>query len=78
MAMKRDKLVTVLMITVVAWVALFYSGRGLLVWQWTDAGDHRLSCWYLAADGPFERNHLYTEMGLIGRSSCPRTVRLGR
>lgn len=78
MAIKRSKLIPLLAVLAVGWSALFYSDRGLLVWQWTDVDASRLSCWYLTAAGPTQRSHLHTTIGLIGRSACPRTIELGR
>lgn len=72
---KNKKLAAVALVAL-AWGALFYSSRGLLVWQWADEEDHRLSCWYLSATGGEKRTHLYTESGILGRSECPRTIEI--
>ena len=70
----NKRTMTLLVLLVLAWVALFYSSRALLVWQWTDDADNRLSCYYVAATGPFKRTHLHTESGVFGRAECPRVL----
>jgi len=75
MVFKR-KMTIVLATLAVAWVALFYSGRAVLVWQWTDEDEHRLTCRYVAANMAFERTHLYTESGVFGRAACPRLLKV--
>lgn len=74
MITKNKRLVTLLALAAIGWVALFYSARAVLVWQWTAKDDHQLSCWYVAATGPFKRTHFYTESGVLGRSECPRVL----
>jgi hypothetical protein len=74
MTQRNRKLIAVLAVLAIAWGALFYSGRGFLVWQWTDADAHRISCWYLAADGIAKRSGL--SVGDLIGSECKRVVDL--
>lgn len=76
MVQRNKRLISVVAVLVLGWIALFYSSRALLVWQWTDADAHRLSCWYVAASGPLKRTHLYMASGILGRAECARILRL--
>ena len=76
MIMKNKRLTTLLVLLAIGWIALFYSARAVLVWQWTNDAENRLSCYYVAATGPFKRTHLHTASGFIGRSECPRVLRV--
>jgi len=78
MTTTRQRTLFLLIVVAFAWVGFFYSGRALLVWQWTDAEEHRLNCYYVSANDAFEREHLYTEGGWIGSAACPRLLRLTR
>jgi len=73
---KNKRLTTILVLLVIAWVGLFYSSRAVLVWQWTDDAHNELSCYYVAATGPFKRTHFHTESGVLGRAECPRVIKL--
>lgn len=60
-----------------AWITLFFSGRGLVVWYTTPDGNAgMLECQYFTGVGLVERRFLYTKSGLLGRETCPRFVEL--
>jgi hypothetical protein len=73
---KNKRLATFLVLLAIGWVGLFYSARAVLVWQWTNEADDRLSCYYVAATGPFKRTHMHSESGVFGRAECPRVLKL--
>lgn len=67
-----------LAVVVVLWLALFFSGRGVLVW-FVQPSNHRvgmLECYYFTGTGLVERQFLYSRQGFLGRESCPRSVEL--
>lgn len=67
----------VLAALVAGWAALFFSGRGLLVWFITPEGSAgMLECRYFTGTGVVQRKFLYTQGGLLGRDTCPRFVEL--
>ena len=72
--MKRNKLISILVVLAVAWGAMFYSGKGFLVWRWADTDTHMLSCWYLGATGPVKRTKLFLESKAIGSGDCGPTI----
>jgi hypothetical protein len=62
---------------VAGWIALFFSGRGILVW-FTQPHEALglLKCQYFTGTGIVERQFLYSQQGMLGRESCPRSVEL--
>jgi hypothetical protein len=60
-----------------AWLALFFSNRGILVW-FTQPAEKvgMLKCHYFTGTGFVERQFLYSKQGFLGRESCPRSVEL--
>jgi hypothetical protein len=78
--MKAKHLSGILLATlVVLWLALFFSGRGMLVW-FTQPHEKlgMLRCHYFTGTGVVERQFLYTEHGVLGRDTCPRFVDLAK
>ncbi len=65
-------------IVLAAWLALFFSNKGFLVWS--DKPDDRklamMKCNYFTGTGIVEKQFLYSEEGFLGRQACPRTVDL--
>jgi hypothetical protein len=62
-----------------AWLALFFSNKGLLVYGDKPDGDRKvgmLKCKYFTGTGVIERQFLYSDQGILGRQACPRTVDL--
>jgi hypothetical protein len=62
-----------------AWLALFLSNKGLLVWG-SGPGDGVpigiLHCHYFTGTGVVEREAFYTEGGMVGHAACPRLIAL--
>lgn len=62
---------------VIGWMALFLSGRGLLVWfSQPNEKVGMLHCHYFTGTGFVERQFLYSKQGFLGRDTCPRLVEL--
>ena len=63
---------------VVAWLVLFFSGRGILVWFTQPSGQDvgMLKCQYFTGAEVVERQFLYTRQGFLGRDTCPRSIAL--
>jgi hypothetical protein len=62
-----------------AWLALFFSNKGFLVWGDQPDGDRKLGmmkCHYFTGTRVIEKQFLYSEEGFLGRQACPRTVDL--
>ena len=75
----KTLLVAIAATLVVAWLGLFVSSRGLLVWGSGPEGDRKvgmLKCQYFTGTGITERQFLYSEQGFLGRDTCPRFVNL--
>lgn len=68
-----------IVVLVVAWAALFFSGRGMLVW-FTQPNENvgMLKCQYFTGTGVIERQFLYTKQGFLGRDTCPRFIDLSQ
>jgi hypothetical protein len=64
-------------IVLVLWLALFFSGRGMLVW-FTEPGQNvgMLKCQYFTGTSVVERQFLFTKQGFLGRDACPRFIDL--
>ena len=78
--MNKQQLSLVAMaVVVVAWLALFFSGRGMLVW-FAEPADKvgMLKCHYFTGTGVIERQFLYTKQGFLGRDTCPRFIELDK
>ena len=62
-----------------AWLALFFSNKGLLVYGDKPGDDRKvgmLKCHYFTGTGVIEKQFLYSDQGFLGRQTCPRTVDL--
>ena len=62
-----------------AWLALFFSNKGVLVWGSGPANGAKvglLRCYYFTATDVVERKAFYTEGGVIGYAGCPRLIDL--
>jgi hypothetical protein len=66
-----------LVIVAILWLALFFSGRGVLVW-FTEPPQKvgMLKCQYFTGTGVVERQFLFSKQGFLGRETCPRMVEL--
>ena len=66
-------------VLVVAWLALFFSGRGIVVW-FTQPKEKvgMLKCHYFTGTDIVERQFLYTKQGFLGRETCPRIIELAQ
>ena len=79
MTQQNKTYATVAAIVVAAWLALFFSNKGLLVWSDKPDGDRKLGmmkCNYFTGTGIVEKQFLFSEEGFLGRQACPRTVDL--
>lgn len=78
--MTKQQIGTVAIVAlVVAWAALFFSGRGLLVWfSQPSEKVGMLKCHYFTGTGFVERQFLYTKQGFLGRDTCPRLIDLSK
>lgn len=79
--MKNPKtgLVVAVAVLVALWLALFFSGKGILVWGSKPDDDRKvgmLKCEYFTGTGFIEKQFLFSEQGFLGRQACPRTVDL--
>ena len=78
--MNNKALVVVAAVLAGLWLALFFSGKGILVWGSTPDRDHKvgmLKCEYFTGTGFIEKQFLFSEQGFLGRQACPRIVDLG-
>lgn len=68
------------LVIAVAWVVLFLTASGVLVFgerlSSPREGQDSLRCIYFTGMGFVERPYWYSETGMMGRSVCPRLVRL--
>ena len=66
-------------IGVALWLALFLSGRGMLVW-FTEPNENvgMLKCQYFTGTSVVERQFLFTKQGFLGRDTCPRWIDLNK
>ena len=78
--MNKQKIGTLAAVAlVVAWVVLFFSGRGILVW-FSEPNEKvgMLKCHYFTGTGVVERQFLFTKQGFLGRDTCPRSIDLSQ
>ncbi|MGQ0586613.1 MAG: YobH family protein [Gammaproteobacteria bacterium] len=79
MTQQQKKIGIVAGILLAAWLALFFSNKGLLVWSDKPDGDAKvgmMKCHYFTGTGTVEKQFLFSEQGFLGRQACPRTVDL--
>ncbi|MGH8480964.1 MAG: YobH family protein [Nevskiaceae bacterium] len=79
MSKQNKTLGIVAAVIVAAWLALFFSNKGFLVWGDTPDDDRKvgmLKCHYFTGTGVIEKQFLYSDQGFLGRQACPRTVDL--
>lgn len=57
-----------------AWLALLFSSRAVLVGERVEQRTlhERLVCTYFTGSGTMRKEYLHTDGGLIGRAACPR------
>ena len=64
-------------VLVAAWLLLFFSNKGVLVWFMEPSEKvGMLKCHYFTGTGFVERQYLFSKQGFLGRESCPRSVDL--
>jgi hypothetical protein len=66
-------------VVLAAWLALFFSNKGFLVYGDKPNDDRKvgmLKCQYFTGTGVIEKQFLYSSEGFLGRQACPRTVDL--
>ena len=79
MTPKQKKLAIVAGVVLAAWLALFFSSTGFLVWSDQPDSDKKIGmmkCHYFTGTGFVEKQFLFSEEGFLGRQQCPRTVSL--
>ena len=64
----------VLGIAGLAWLALLFSSRAILVSERVEQRTfhERLVCTYFTGSGTMRKKYLHTESGRLGRAACPR------
>lgn len=60
-----------LMMVVVIWVAMLFTGYGVLAGSNKNAAGLGLQCSYLTARGVVTAQYLHTDNGVIGVTDCP-------
>ena len=60
-----------LMMVVVIWVAMLFTGYGVLAGSNKNAAGLGLQCSYLTARGVVTAQYLHTDSGVIGVTDCP-------
>lgn len=57
-----------------AWLALLFSSRAILVGERVEQRTfhERLVCTYFSGSGMIRKEYLHTDSGRIGRAACPR------
>ncbi|MGH8443093.1 MAG: YobH family protein [Nevskiaceae bacterium] len=79
MTQQQRKIGVIAGVVAAAWIALFFSNKGLLVWSDKPDGDAKMGmmkCHYFTGTGVVEKPFLFSEEGFLGRQQCPRTVDL--
>ena len=79
MSKQKRTLVIVAAALLGAWLALFFSSKGILVYGDKPPDDRKLGmlkCKYFTGTDIIEKQFLYSEQGVLGRQACPRTVDL--
>ena len=79
MSKPNRTLFIVIAVVLGAWLVLFFSNKGLLVWGDKPDGDRKvgmMKCHYFTGTGVVEKQFLYSSEGFLGRQACPRTVDL--
>jgi hypothetical protein len=64
----------VLGIAGLAWLALLFSSKAILVGERVEERTfhERLVCTYFTGSGTMRKEYLHTESGRLGRAACPR------
>lgn len=60
-----------LVVVVVIWVAMLFTGYGVLAGSNKNAAGLGLQCSYLTARGVVTAQYLHTDSGVIGVTDCP-------
>lgn len=60
-----------LVVMVVIWVAMLFTGYGVLAGSNKNAAGLGLQCSYLTARGVVTAQYLHTDSGVIGVTDCP-------
>ncbi|WP_312241287.1 YobH family protein [Pantoea sp.] len=60
-----------LMVVVIIWVAMLFTGYGVLAGSNKNAAGLGLQCSYLTARGVVTAQYLHTDSGVIGVTDCP-------
>ncbi|ELQ6036221.1 hypothetical protein R2226_000316 [Cronobacter sakazakii] len=64
-------LIRIAALLVVAWVALLFSGYGILIGSHENAAGLGLQCRYLTARQVVSTQFIHSDSGLIGITACP-------
>lgn len=69
--------IRVVMMMIVIWVAMLFTGYGVLAGSNKNAAGLGLQCNYLTARGVVTAQYLHTESGVIGVTECPLLKKSG-
>ncbi|WP_130835211.1 YobH family protein [[Erwinia] mediterraneensis] len=69
--------ISVVMMMVALWVAMLFTGYGVLAGSSKNAVGLGLQCNYLTARGVVTAQYLHTESGIIGVTECPLLKKSG-
>ncbi|ELQ6104999.1 hypothetical protein R2233_000125 [Cronobacter turicensis] len=64
-------LIRIAALVVVAWVALLFSGYGVLIGSHENAAGLGLQCRYLTARQVVNAQFIHSDTGIIGITACP-------
>ncbi|ELY2782128.1 hypothetical protein ACI095_001306 [Cronobacter turicensis] len=64
-------LIRIAALVVVAWVALLFSGYGVLIGSHENAAGIGLQCRYLTARQVVNAQFIHSDTGIIGITACP-------
>lgn len=71
MEKKMKLFIRAILLIVVIWIAMLFTGYGVLTGSTKNAAGLGLQCSYLTARGLITAQYLHTDSGIIGVTDCP-------
>ena len=71
MEKKMKLFIRAILLIVVIWIAMLFTGYGVLTGSTKNAAGLGLQCSYLTARGLITAQYLHTDSGVIGVTDCP-------
>jgi len=68
---KMKLFIRAILLIVVIWIAMLFTGYGVLTGSTKNAAGLGLQCSYLTARGLITAQYLHTDSGVIGVTDCP-------